>query len=91
MTATRSHPAPIPVASVQRRSVIATGRPHPPASDSSDRRNLLDQASRLHDQARRSAEAGDIAASAQAILKALNFERRAGGLGPQVLQLIKPR
>jgi hypothetical protein len=45
----------------------------------------------LHDQARRSAEAGDLAAAAQAILQSLDCERRAGGLGPQVLQLIKPR
>jgi hypothetical protein len=92
MTATRTHPpVPLPVASAPRRSGIATGRPHPPASDNSERRNLLDQASRLHEQARSSAEVGDIAGSAQTILKALNFERRAGGLGPQVLQLIKPR
>ncbi|MDM7954281.1 MAG: hypothetical protein QUV07_13850 [Cyanobium sp. CZS 25K] len=34
---------------------------------------------------------GDLDASARAILEALDCERRAGGLGLQVLQLIKPR
>jgi len=37
------------------------------------------------------AEAGDLKASAGCILKALAQERRAGVIGPQVLQLIKPR
>ena len=37
------------------------------------------------------AEAGDLKASASFILKALDQERRAGVIGPQVLQLIKPR
>jgi len=66
-------------------------RPHVARADSPDRRQLLEQADNLNQQARRIAETGDIAAAAQAILQALNFERRAGGLGPQVLQLIKPR
>lgn len=37
------------------------------------------------------AEAGDIQTAASLILKALDQERRAGIVGPQVLQLIKPR
>ncbi len=37
------------------------------------------------------AEAGDLQVAAAFILKALDQERRAGGVGPQVLQLIKPR
>ncbi|QNJ18391.1 hypothetical protein SynA1825c_00046 [Synechococcus sp. A18-25c] len=37
------------------------------------------------------AEEGNIAGSAQTILKALDQERRAGSVGPQVMQLIKPR
>ncbi len=37
------------------------------------------------------AEAGDLNAAAILILKALDQERRAGIVGPQVLQLIKPR
>ena len=37
------------------------------------------------------AEAGDLRASATLILKALAQERKAGVLGPQILQLIKPR
>ncbi len=36
------------------------------------------------------AEAGDLQASASFILKALDQERRAEVVGPQVLQLIKP-
>jgi hypothetical protein len=51
----------------------------------------LTQASRLQERARLSALAGDITSAAQFILQALDQERRAGGLGPQVLQLIKPR
>jgi hypothetical protein len=52
---------------------------------------LLAQASGLQERARLSAEAGDITSAAQFILQALDHERRVGGLGPQVLQLIKPR
>lgn len=37
------------------------------------------------------AESGDLKAAATLILKALDQERRAGVIGPQVLQLIKPR
>ncbi len=37
------------------------------------------------------AEAGDLQAAATLILKALDQERRASSVGPQVLQLIKPR
>lgn len=55
------------------------------------RRRLLAQAEELNDHARARAEEGDIEASAQLILQALDCERRAGGMGPQVLQLIKPR
>jgi hypothetical protein len=55
------------------------------------RETLLAQASGLQERARLSAEAGDISSAAQLILQALDRERRAGGLGPQVLQLIKPR
>jgi hypothetical protein len=34
---------------------------------------------------------GDVEAAARLILRALDCVRRAGSLGPQVLQLIKPR
>ena len=37
------------------------------------------------------ASEGDLEAAGELILKALDQERRAGGVGPQVLQLIKPR
>ena len=36
------------------------------------------------------AEAGDLKSAATLILKALDQERRAGTIGPQILQLIKP-
>lgn len=62
-----------------------------PASEASERQRHHEAAARLHERARHSAEAGDIAAAAQSILQALDHERRAGVLGPQVLQLIKPR
>lgn len=55
------------------------------------RQRLLTRAEALHSQARQRADEGDIEASARLILQALDCERRAGGLGPQVLQLIKPR
>lgn len=62
-----------------------------PLSDPGARQRLLQQAASLNEQARVAAGDGDIDASARAILQALDCERRAGGLGLQVLQLIKPR
>ena len=41
--------------------------------------------------AEEAARQGDLEASARQILQALDCERRAGSVGPQVLQLIKPR
>lgn len=58
---------------------------------SEQRQRLLVQAEELSSRARACAEEGDVEASGQLILKSLDCERRAGGLGPQVLQLIKPR
>jgi len=43
------------------------------------------------DSASASAEAGDLNSAATFVLKALEQERRACSVGPQVLQLIKPR
>jgi hypothetical protein len=34
---------------------------------------------------------GEVESAAQLILRSLDCERRAGSVGPQVLQLIKPR
>jgi hypothetical protein len=56
-----------------------------------DRDQLLSRARQWFDQARIQANEGNTAGSAQLILKALNQERRAGSVGPQVMQLIKPR
>ncbi len=52
---------------------------------------FLKEAVTLFDSASAQAEAGDLNAAGSLILKALDQERRAGGVGPQVLQLIKPR
>jgi hypothetical protein len=62
-----------------------------PLADPAARQRLLLQAASLNEQARLAAGEGDIDGSARAILQALDCERRAGGLGLQVLQLIKPR
>lgn len=91
MTASRPRSLPVSSALPGRSPLGSAARGSLASAESSDRRNLLDQASSLFEQARQSADAGDTAAAAQAILQALNCERRAGGLGPQVLQLIKPR
>ena len=66
-------------------------RPQASSLEPQERQRLLAQAAHLQDKARGLAEAGDIANAAQCILQALDCERRSGGLGPQVLQLIKPR
>ena len=55
------------------------------------RDQCLELAEQHYSEARSNAEAGQIAESAQMILKALDQERRAGSVGPQVMQLIKPR
>lgn len=91
MTATRPRPLPITSAALQRAPLTPANRSGISAADADNRRVLLEQASQLFEQARLSAEAGEISAAAQAILRGLHCERRAGGLGPQVLQLIKPR
>lgn len=68
-----------------------TSRPLGGSNEASDRGDLLKRAGAFDQQAREAAEAGDLATSARLILQSLECERRAGGLGPQVLQLIKPR
>ena len=56
-----------------------------------DREQLLIRAREWFNEARAQASEGNTVGSAQLILKALNQERRAGSVGPQVVQLIKPR
>lgn len=57
-----------------------------------DRRQDLHQQAAAHEAAAQAAAAsGNVEASARLILQALDCERRAGSVGPQVLQLIKPR
>lgn len=55
------------------------------------REQCLKLAEQLFLEARSNAAAGQVSESAQMILKALDQERRAGSVGPQVVQLIKPR
>jgi len=55
------------------------------------RRQFLNQAESFNEQARQAADEGDVSGAARLILMALDCERRAGGLGLQVLQVIKPR
>lgn len=43
------------------------------------------------ERARQCAEAGQTSDAGSLILKALSHERRAGAVGPQVMQIIKPR
>ncbi|MEY4298358.1 MAG: hypothetical protein RLZZ423_1537 [Cyanobacteriota bacterium] len=61
------------------------------AQQGSQRSDLQRQASAHEAAAAAAAAAGDLETSARLILQALDCERRAGGVGPQVLQLIKPR
>lgn len=70
---------------------IAGRRTPSPAGESVPRQQLLDQAAQLFTRASEAAEQGDVPTSARLILEGLDCERRAGGVGPQVLQLIKPR
>ncbi|KEF42370.1 MAG: hypothetical protein ER33_05805 [Cyanobium sp. CACIAM 14] len=73
----------------ERSARPKAGAPMMPEPDA--RQRLLLQAATCHERARKAAHDGDLEASARAILEGLDCERRAGGLGPQVLQLIKPR
>ncbi len=57
-----------------------------------ERRDLfLKEALSIFASASHHAEAGDLEGAGELILKALDQERRAAIVGPQVLQLIKPR
>ncbi len=60
-------------------------------SNQSKREAFLKSAGNFYDCANTHAEAGDLQIAATFILKALDQERRARTVGPQVLQLIKPR
>jgi len=64
---------------------IDLARPEPQRAD------LQRQAESHACAAEAAALAGDVETAAREILKGLDCERRAGSVGPQVLQLIKPR
>ncbi|MFM8975901.1 MAG: hypothetical protein ACKOFN_09440 [Vulcanococcus sp.] len=55
------------------------------------RDDLLKEAAGYEAVAEAAAAAGDLDVAARAILQGLDCDRRAGSVGPQVLQLIKPR
>ena len=55
------------------------------------RQIFVEESKNLYAKAKEAAEQGDVSASAILILRALDQERRAGGVGPQVMQIIKPR
>jgi len=55
------------------------------------RDELLKEAAGYEAVAEAAAAAGELDVAGRAILQALDCERRAGSVGPQVLQLIKPR
>jgi hypothetical protein len=72
----------------QCRRMQATRQAPAPAAR---REDLLKEASSYAEAAEAAAAAGEIESSARLILQSLDCERRAGSVGPQVLQLIKPR
>ncbi|MFM7653123.1 MAG: hypothetical protein ACKO5M_09420 [Vulcanococcus sp.] len=66
--------------------------PRPELGQQNPQRSDLQRQAASHEAAAEAAaEAGDVQTAARLILQALDCERRAGGVGPQVLQLIKPR
>ena len=86
LTAVRQTPTkPVMTSGTTRRPAVPEARP------AVDRTEWQARARQLDAEARQAAEDGDIERSAQKILAALDCERRAGSVGPQVLQLIKPR
>jgi hypothetical protein len=80
------------ISTAQRPAIPSHARkPLQPIVDAAPRQHLEQQAAQLLERAARAAQEGDTAQSARLILEALDCERRSGGSGPQVLQLIKPR
>ncbi|WP_010313943.1 MULTISPECIES: hypothetical protein [Synechococcaceae] len=55
------------------------------------RDDLMRAAAAFSASAEQAASSGEIEQSARDILRSLDCERRAGSVGPQVMQLIKPR
>jgi hypothetical protein len=58
---------------------------------SEQRSQFLRDAAKHESHAEAAALRGDLVEAAQAVLKSLDCERRAGSIGPQILQVIKPR
>lgn len=63
----------------------------PAGADVDPKAQLRNRITRLEHEARLAADAGAIETSARAILQVLDCERRLAAIGPQVLQVIKPR
>ncbi|MCP9927138.1 hypothetical protein [Cyanobium sp. CH-040] len=79
MTATLPAKTPLPVG----RSAAS--------ADVDPKDELRNRITRLDQEARLAADAGAIETSARVILQILDCERRLAAIGPQVLQVIKPR
>jgi hypothetical protein len=58
---------------------------------SEQRSQFLRDAAKHESHAEAAALRGDVVEAAKAVLKSLDCERRAGSIGPQILQVIKPR
>ncbi len=82
---------PSPLASRRRAAPAASAPEGPQSAPGPQRHDLIHRAAAHEAEAQRAAARGEIEASARQILLALDCERRAGSLGPQVLQVIKPR
>jgi len=63
----------------------------PASTDTDPKVQLRSRIAELEQEARLAADAGAIETSARVILQALDCERRLAAIGPQVLQVIKPR
>lgn len=63
----------------------------PSADQVDNKRRLKAEVALLEERARSAAASGDLDAAGKAVLAALDCERKLAGVGPQVLQLIKPR
>jgi hypothetical protein len=72
------------------QAAVSDRRKEQPRSEH-QRSDLLRRVAVHEAAAEAAAHEGDIETAARQILLALDCERRAGSVGPQVLQLIKPR
>lgn len=65
--------------------------PSPAGPQAVNKPRLEAEKALFEEEARQAASAGELDQAARAVLAILDCERRLAGVGPQVLQLIKPR